>query len=188
MKTKFVLLITLLLAQFPNVLFASEAEHALPDPFMVIPFAVLLLMIATGPLFYHHFWEHHYPKVAIFLGLITMTYYLAVLGDTHTLLHTLAEYLAFIALLASLFVASGGILIKIDKKSTPILNVIILFIGAVIANIIGTTGASMLLIRPFIKINRKRIKAYQFVFFIFLVSNIGGALTPIGDPPLLIAL
>jgi Na+/H+ antiporter NhaD/arsenite permease-like protein len=92
--------------------------------------------------------------------------------------------LSFIALLASLFVASGGILIKVDKKSTPMLNVIILFIGAVIANIIGTTGASMLLIRPFIKINRKRIKPYQVVFFIFLVSNIGGALTPIGDPPL----
>ncbi len=85
-------------------------------------------MIATGPLFYHHFWEHHYPKIAIFLGLITITYYLAVLGDSHSLLHTLTEYLAFIALLASLFVASGGILIKVDKKSTPMVNVLILII------------------------------------------------------------
>jgi Na+/H+ antiporter NhaD/arsenite permease-like protein len=141
-------------------------------------------MIATGPLFYHHFWEHHYPKIAIFLGLITITYYLAVLGDSHSLLHTLTEYLAFIALLASLFVASGGILIKVDKKSTPMVNVVILLFGAVIANIIGTTGASMLLIRPFIKLNKDRIKPYQVIFFIFLVSNIGGALTPIGDPPL----
>jgi Na+/H+ antiporter NhaD/arsenite permease-like protein len=174
-----------LLTQLPtNLIASSESSHALPEPLMVIPFVVLLLMIATGPLFYHHFWEHHYPKVAIFLGLITTAYYLFVLGDSLSLLHTLAEYLAFIALLASLFVASGGILIKVDKKSTPMLNVILLFIGAVIANVIGTTGASMLLIRPFIKINRKRIKPYQVIFFIFLVSNIGGALTPIGDPPL----
>ncbi|MCB9209010.1 MAG: sodium:proton antiporter [Ignavibacteriales bacterium] len=185
MKKTFLYSIFVLLTQLPtNLLAASGEVHTLPDTFMVIPFVILLLMIATGPLFYHHFWEHHYPKVAIFLGLITITYYLAVLHDTHSLLHTLAEYLSFIALLASLFVASGGILIKVDKKSTPMLNVIILFIGAVIANIIGTTGASMLLIRPFIKINRKRIKAYQVIFFIFLVSNIGGALTPIGDPPL----
>ncbi len=84
----------------------------------------------------------------------------------------------------SLFVASGGILIRIEKKSTPWLNAGILLFGAVIANIIGTTGASMLLIRPFIKINQDRIKPYHIVFFIFLVSNIGGALTPIGDPPL----
>jgi len=99
-------------------------------------------------------------------------------------MHTLAEYLSFIALLSSLFIASGGILIKIDKASTPLLNIGILLFGALIANVIGTTGASMLLIRPFIKINQDRIKAYHIVFFIFLVSNIGGALTPIGDPPL----
>ena len=175
----------LLLTLMPSSLFgASDGGHALPDPYMVIPFVILLLMIATGPLFYHHFWEHHYPKIAIFLGLITITYYLAVLGDSTSLLHTLTEYLAFIALLASLFVASGGILIKVDKKSTPMVNVMILLFGSVIANIIGTTGASMLLIRPFIKLNKDRIKPYQVIFFIFLVSNIGGALTPIGDPPL----
>lgn len=175
----------LFLSQMQTSLFASsEGGHALPEPLMVIPFVILLMMIATGPLFYHHFWEHHYPKVAIVLGMVTTFYYIAILGDTVSLMHTLAEYLAFIALLASLFVASGGILIKVDKKSTPMVNVVLLFIGAVIANVIGTTGASMLLIRPFIKINRKRIKPYQVIFFIFLVSNIGGALTPIGDPPL----
>ena len=175
----------LLLTQMPTNLFgSSDGGHVLPETYMVIPFVILLLMIATGPLFYHHFWEHHYPKIAIFLGLITTTYYLLILGDTHSLLHTLAEYLAFIALLASLFVASGGILIKVDKKSTPMVNVMILLFGAVIANIIGTTGASMLLIRPFIKLNKDRIKPYQVIFFIFIVSNIGGALTPIGDPPL----
>ncbi len=162
----------------------EHAEHQLPSTYMVIPFALLLLMIATGPLFYHHFWEHHYPKIAIILGLFTSAYYYFVLNDYHSLLHTTAEYLSFIALLASLFVASGGILIRVDKKATPLLNGILLFIGAVIANVIGTTGASMLLIRPFIKINKGRVKAYHIIFFIFLVSNIGGALTPIGDPPL----
>ena len=163
---------------------AAEFEHNLPNPIMVIPFALLLLMIATGPLFYKHFWEHHYPKIAIALGSISVVYYLVFLQNSHVLLHTLAEYLAFIALLSSLFVASGGILIKVDKKSTPIANVLFLLFGAVISNIIGTTGASMLLIRPYIKMNRNRISPYHIIFFIFIVSNIGGALTPIGDPPL----
>jgi Na+/H+ antiporter NhaD/arsenite permease-like protein len=162
----------------------NTEEHALPNPIMVLPFIILLGMIATGPLFYHHFWEKQYPKIAIVLGLITASYYLFTLGDTHTLLHTAAEYISFIALLASLFVASGSILIKVDKKSTPMLNTGLLLFGSIIANVIGTTGASMLLIRPFIMINRDRIKAYHVIFFIFMVSNIGGALTPIGDPPL----
>jgi len=161
-----------------------SVQHILPATIMILPFIVLLLMIATGPLFYRHFWEKHYPKVAIILGLITVGYYLFVLHDTLTLVNTLAEYLSFIALLSSLFVASGGILIKVDKKSSPMINVIFLLIGAVISNIIGTTGASMLLIRPYIKMNQNRIKPYHIIFFIFIVSNIGGALTPIGDPPL----
>ena len=162
----------------------SAPEHQLPNPIMVVPFVILLIMIATGPIFYHHFWEHHYPKIAVVLGAITATYYWLVLHDTHSLLHTSMEYFSFIALLASLFFASGGIMIKVDRKATPLLNVAILLFGAIIANLIGTTGASMLLIRPFIKINQDRIKPYLVVFFIFIVSNIGGALTPIGDPPL----
>lgn len=167
-------------------LFASEGNGAqlVNYWFIVLPFVVLLLMIATGPLFYHHFWEKHYPKIAIALGLITVLFYLIVLSDTHSLLHTLAEYLSFIALLSSLFVASGGILIKVERKATPMLNILLLLFGSVIANVVGTTGASMLLIRPYLKINKDRIKPYHIVFFIFAVSNIGGALTPIGDPPL----
>lgn len=170
-----------------NSIFASGTEgteHVLPNPFMVLPFAILLLMIATGPLFYHHFWERNYPKVALLLGSVTVVYYLVFLNDTYSLIHTLTEYISFIALLASLFVASGGILIKVNKKSTPMLNVAILLFGALISNIIGTTGASMLLIRPYIKVNKNRIKPYHIIFFIFSVSNIGGALDPIGDPPL----
>lgn len=164
----------------------SEETHPaeLPSVFMVIPFILLLAMIATGPLFYNHFWEKNYPAIAIILGLVTVSYYIFFLYDTHSLLHTTSEYLSFIALLSSLFAASGGILIKIDRKATPWINAGILLFGSVIANLIGTTGASMLLIRPFIKINKDRIKAYHIVFFIFLVSNIGGCLTPIGDPPL----
>jgi Na+/H+ antiporter NhaD/arsenite permease-like protein len=141
-------------------------------------------MIATGPLFYKHFWERHYAKMAIIPGIVTVLYYLIILKDYHSLLHTLTEYISFIALLSSLFVASGGILIKVDKKATPYVNVLFLLFGACISNIIGTTGASMLLIRPFIKMNKDRIKPYHVIFFIFIISNIGGALTPIGDPPL----
>lgn len=162
----------------------GEAHHQLPATFMVMPFVILLIMIATGPLFYKHFWEHHFHHVSIALGLVTVLYYIFGLHDTHSLTHTLSEYISFISLLTALFVASGGILITIDKKATPMLNSVILFIGCIVANLIGTTGASMLLIRPFLRINKGRIKAYHVVFFIFLVSNVGGALTPIGDPPL----
>jgi len=175
------------IAQLKNTTIVNEESHLnenLPDAFMVMPFVALLLMIATGPLFYKHFWEHHYPKVAFLLGTVTVVYYLAVLNDYHILLHSLAEYLSFIALLGSLFVASGGILLRVDRKATPYVNVLFLLFGAIIANIIGTTGASMLLIRPYIRMNKNRIRAYHIIFFIFIVSNIGGALTPIGDPPL----
>lgn len=186
MKKLSLILPAAIIILLPFDLFASSGDEIsiLPDPIMVLPFIILLGMIATGPLFYHHFWEKHYPKVAFILGGITVVYYLSVLQDTHTVVHTLDEYISFIALLGSLFVASGGILIKIDRKSTPMLNSVLLLFGAVIANVIGTTGASMLLIRPFIKINQDRIKPYHIIFFIFIVSNIGGALTPIGDPPL----
>lgn len=162
----------------------NVAVHNMPNLFMIIPFIALLLMIATGPLFYKHFWEKNYPKVSFFLGLIVVLYYLFVLNDYHYFVHTMAEYISFIALLSSLFIVSGGILIKVDKKATPINNVLLLFFGAIISNLVGTTGASMLLIRPFIRMNRFRIKPYHIIFFIFIISNVGGALTPIGDPPL----
>ncbi len=184
MKKLFLIISAVFLLPFGNLLAASGETHTLPEPLMVLPFVILLVMIATGPLFYHHFWERNYPKIAIALGTVTVLYYLIFLNDTYSLIHTAAEYISFIALLASLFVASGGILIKVDRKATPLLNILILVIGSVIANVIGTTGASMLLIRPFIRINKDRIKPYHVIFFIFSVSNIGGALTPIGDPPL----
>lgn len=162
----------------------TDAHGSKPGTWSIFPFALLLIMIATGPLFYEHFWHKHYPKVAVGLAGIVVVYYLFFLHNQHSPVHALFEYIQFIALLTGLFVASGGVMIIVDKKAKPLTNVIILAIGALIANIIGTTGASMLLIRPFIRLNRNRIKAYHIIFFIFLVSNIGGSLTPIGDPPL----
>ena len=162
----------------------ADHESPSPAPWSVIPFVLLLIMIATGPLFYPHFWHKSYPVISIVLGFIVSTYYLFWLHNQHSPIHSAAEYVQFIALLTGLFVASGGILINVDKEAKPLTNVIILAIGAVIANVIGTTGASMLLIRPFIRLNNNRIKPYHIVFFIFIVSNVGGCLTPIGDPPL----
>ena len=162
----------------------EHGEHTLTPWWSVIPFITLLLMIATGPLFYEHFWHKNYPKIAVALAIIIVLFYLFYLNNSHSHIHAMAEYIQFISLLASLFVASGGIIISVDKKTGPFANVVLLLIGAVIANIIGTTGASMLLIRPYIRMNRNRISAYHIIFFIFIVSNIGGSLTPIGDPPL----
>nr|WP_255397243.1 sodium:proton antiporter [Reichenbachiella sp. 5M10] len=163
---------------------ATEEVHHHAPAWTVIPFVMLLLMIATGPLFYEHFWHKNYPIVACVLASIVVLYYLFALHNHHGPVHALAEYVQFIALLSGLFIASGGIMIEVDKEAKPMTNVMILLIGAVIANIIGTTGASMLLIRPFIRLNKNRIKPYHIIFFIFMVSNIGGSLTPIGDPPL----
>ena len=165
---------------------ATSGGHAsqLPNPIMVLPFVVLLLLIATGPIFYRHFWERNYHKISILLGLLTVSYYLVFINDFKSVEHSVIEYISFIALLTSLFIASGSILIKVNFKAAPVSNVLFLLFGAVISNLIGTTGASMLLIRPFIKMNRDRMKPYLIIFFIFIVSNIGGALTPIGDPPL----
>ena len=160
-----------------------DDDHTAPG-WAVIPFVLLLAMIATGPLFYEHFWHKNYPKVAVLLAVIVVLYYLFALGNEHGPVHAFFEYFQFISLLTGLYIASVGIMINVDKKSTPMANAVLLMIGAVIANVIGTTGASMLLIRPFIRLNKDRNKAYHIIFFIFIVSNIGGSLTPIGDPPL----
>jgi Na+/H+ antiporter NhaD/arsenite permease-like protein len=141
-------------------------------------------MIATGPLFYAHHWHRHYPKYAVGLGVLVAAYYLLSPLDDAAVVHAVEEYVAFIALLLALFVASGTILIRTDFAGTPRANTGMLFAGAVLSNFIGTTGASMLLVRPFLRLNRGRLRAYHVVFFIFVVSNVGGALTPIGDPPL----
>jgi Na+/H+ antiporter NhaD/arsenite permease-like protein len=164
---------------------AEDTSHAAQvSPWMILPFGLLLLAIAVMPFINKHWWEHHYPKVAVAFALITISYYLFWLNNPQRLLHTGYEYISFIALIGSLFVVAGGIHIRIRGRSKPLSNVFLLAIGAVLSNLVGTTGASMILIRPYIRVNRYRIKPFHVVFFIFIVSNMGGALTPIGDPPL----
>lgn len=172
---------------------AAEEVHAeegddhhgpVPPVWLVLPFVTLLLMIATGPLFYPHHWHHHYPKYAVGLGVVVALYYLFVLDAALPMVHALQEYLSFIALVASLFIAASGIFLSLNARGTPFTNSVLLFVGSVVANLIATTGAAMLFIRPYMRLNAGRLKAYHIVFFIFLVANVGGALTPIGDPPL----
>src|SRR5437773_9697448 len=154
------------------------------NPWIILPFGVLLAAIALAPLSCPGWWSRHYPKVAYSLGLVTVLYYAVVLHAGHRLLHAAHEYASFIILIGSLFVVSGGIHINVKGKATPRVNTVYLFIGALLANLLGTTGASMLLIRPWIRMNKYRITSHHIIFFIFIVSNVGGCLTPIGDPPL----
>ncbi len=152
--------------------------------YIIIPFAFLLLSIALMPLINKHFWEKNYPWFSFISAVIVILYYTAFLKDFHKVFETFHEYFSFICLIGSLYIVTGGILIRFGNKGGPLVNSTILLIGSIISNLIGTTGASMLLIRPFIQINKDRLRGYLIVFFIFTVSNIGGGLTPIGDPPL----
>lgn len=164
------------------VIFAALA--ASPPALLLLPFALLLLGMALLPTLCAHFWERHYAKVAVGLGLIPAAWLVLVKGDWHSLQHAAAEYFSFIALIGSLFVICGGIQITVRGEATPWRNAAFLAFGAVLSNLVGTTGASMLLIRPWISMNKYRITGLHVVFFIFVVANCGGALTPIGDPPL----
>jgi len=154
-----------------------------------IPFIGLLLSIAVGPLLFSHFWHHHFGKIALawsvaFLLPFAMVFgsHSAVAGAVHAML---AEYIPFIALLMALFVVAGGICVRGNLHGTPALNTGLLALGTLLASFMGTTGASMLLIRPLIRANDNRKHAVHIVvFFIFLVANAGGSLTPLGDPPL----
>jgi len=174
--------------------FAAEAAE-LPGSVMslwwALPFAGMLLSIATGPVLYPHFWEHHYGKITLGWTILVLFPMLAAYGLDIALtavLHTvLLEYLPFIILLFALYTIAGGILVRGNIHGTPLTNVGLLAIGAVLASFVGTTGASMIMIRPVIRANdNRRFNAHVIVFFIFLVSNIGGALTPLGDPPLFV--
>jgi len=159
------------------------------SPLWGVPFAGLLLSIALAPLLAPTFWHHHYGKVAAAWALAFALPFVASFGLPalgHELVHVLlGEYVPFIILLTALFVVAGGIFIRGNLHGSPGLNTGLLAIGAALASLMGTTGASMLLIRPLIRANDNRAhKAHVVVFFIFIVSNIGGSLTPLGDPPL----
>lgn len=135
------------------------------------------------PFINEKWWHKNYPYVSITLGLIVFVIYV-VSGKFGAVLISLEEYASFITLLFSLYVVSGGISFKVRGKATPLKNVALLAIGAVIANIFGTTGAAMLLIRPYLNSNEYHFRPYHLIFFIFIVCNVGGSLLPIGDPPL----
>src|SRR6185295_15612002 len=178
----------------PALFSAVIAVPPLPDlgrdlpVWSALPFAGVLLSIALGPLVAKHLWHRHYPTIAaawaaLFLVPFTWTY-----GARawHEIARTaILDYVPFLILLSALFVIGGGIHVKGGLRGTPSTNVALLAIGTLLASLIGTTGASMVLIRPLLRANReRRHRAHTVVFFIFLAANIGGALTPLGDPPL----
>jgi putative citrate transport len=153
--------------------------------YTVVPFVVMLLAIAVFPLWLPRWWEPNRNKLAVsaVLGLPVLALY--AVRRPGALLVAAEEYVSFIVLLAGLFVIAGGIALRGDLEATPLTNTAFLAIGSALASFIGTTGASMLLIRPLLRTNRQRSHVrHTIVFFIFLVSNVGGMLTPLGDPPL----
>ena len=173
----------------PAAAMASSMNGAELGLAWAVPFAGILLSIALFPLFAPHIWHHHFGKISVFWALCCIIPLAAVFGPgtafdelAHVLL---ADYVPFIIFVGSLFIVAGGIHVRGSFVGRPIVNTVMLALGAVLANFMGTTGAAMLLIRPLIGANesRKR-KIHTFIFFIFLVANVGGALTPLGDPPL----
>ncbi len=158
-----------------------------PAYWSVIPFILILLAIAILPLVAEHWWHSNLNKfiVSMVLG-IPIAIYLIYIGRFHELEHQIIlDYIPFVSLLAALFYISGGIVLRGDLQATPLNNTIFLAVGSILASFIGTTGASMLLIRPLLRSNSERKHVvHTYIFFIFLVSNIGGLLTPLGDPPL----
>jgi len=153
--------------------------------YSVLPFVAMLLAIALFPLWLPHWWESNRSKlvVAAVLGAPVLVLYLA--RQPAALVHMAGDYISFIVLLTGLYVIAGGVLLRGDLEATPLVNTGFLATGSLLASLVGTTGASMLLIRPLLQTNRERARVtHTVVFFIFLVSNIGGMLTPLGDPPL----
>ena len=168
---------------------AAEVDGRALSPWYGLPFAGMLLSIALMPLLVPHFWHRHFGKVALGWALAMLVPFAGQFGAGAAgaaLVHTLlAEYLPFIVLLTALFTVSGGIYVRGNLHGSPALNTGLLALGAALASLMGTTGASMLLIRPLIRANdNRRHTVHVFVFFIFIVSNVGGSLTPLGDPPL----
>ncbi|MBM3320508.1 MAG: sodium:proton antiporter [Candidatus Eisenbacteria bacterium] len=195
------LLLALLLLLPGAALAAEQAEHGgehshgtklgerLPL-WSVIPFAGILLSIALFPLLAPHFWHRHFPKISFAWAAVFAVPFLLVYKSAafYEILHIyIVDYIPFILVLWSLFTTAGGICIGGSFRGTPLGNVVVLLIGTLLASWVGTTGASMIMIRPLLRMNKERKhKAYIIIFFIFLVSNIGGSLTPLGDPPLLL--
>lgn len=183
------LLLSFIFALLPSISMASEFNGATASLLWTIPFAALLLSIAIFPLVAAHVWHKHFGKITAawcLSFLIPFTVAFGVNEAFHVVTHALiSEYIPFIILIFSLFVVSGGIYVEGDLKGTPKLNTLILLIGTFLASFMGTTGAAMLLIRPLLRANaHRKHRVHIVVFFIFMVANVGGSLTPLGDPPL----
>ena len=169
------------------MLFLSVPTSTLPvAPWLVVPFLTLLALVAAGPLLIPTFWDRHHKAVAVGLGLAVAAWYLGIRHEGAVVAATLAEYLAFATTLGCLYVVGGTFYVAVNVKATPGRNVALLAVGAVLASLIGTTGAAVLLIRPLLRLNGRRTQPYHVAFFIFIVANSGGLLTPLGDPPLLL--
>ena len=189
--------VSLLLLSGAAVALAAEEGASgggfVPPVWTIVPFVGMLLSIALFPLVAPHFWEHHFGKIsAVWLAIAVILMFVSVPGEVsfvdaygHEFFKTYEEYIAFIVLLGSLFVISGGIYISGNLPGIPLVNTGIIVVGTILASVIGTTGAAMLLIRPLIRANQdRRSQVHVVLFFVFLVCNVGGSLTPIGDPPL----
>lgn len=188
-KKKHWIFLFLMLLVCPQFAYAADLDVTGLSLWWGFPFAAILLSMAIVPIVNPIFWHHHYGKVIAFWALsflIPFTYFFGIQASLASLVHVLlAEYLPFVILLSALFVVAGGIYIQVDVKGTPWVNAAFLVIGGCLASLMGTTGASMLLIRPLLRANAHRhYRVHTIVFFIFIVSNIGGSLTPLGDPPL----
>lgn len=173
----------------PAISLAADLNGSTLNLLWGLPFAMILLSIALGPLFFSHIWHHHFGKITAFWTLSFLIPFSLIFGaetGIHTVVHALVEeYIPFILLLLALYTISGGILVWGDLNGTPKLNTALLAVGTALASIMGTTGAAMLMIRPLLKANQTRVhRVHIVIFFIFLVANIGGGLTPLGDPPL----
>lgn len=173
----------------PTFAHAASLNGAELGLYWGIPFALILLSIATGPLLFARTWHHHYGKIVALLTILFLIPFTMVFGfgqSVYLIVHAMVgEYIPFILLLLALYTISGGILVWGNLHGSAKLNTGLLAIGTLLASIMGTTGAAMLLIRPLIKANdNRRHNVHVIIFFIFLVANIGGGLTPLGDPPL----
>lgn len=185
----FLCVLPILLAASPSLVQAATLDGGSLSPWWGVPFAAMLLSIALVPVLAPGFWHRHYGKVAALWGLVFAVPFAFAFGlgalwgsFVHALL---AEYAPFILLLLALYTVAGGIHVQTRLRATPWVNTGILALGATLASVMGTTGASMLLIRPLLRVNaHRKYRAHTVIFFIFIVSNIGGALTPLGDPPL----
>ena len=175
----------------PDVAHAAALDGAALRWPWALPFIGILVTIATGPLLFPKIWHNHYGKLAFVWSALTVAPLAALYGTPAAIaafVHAmLAEYLSFIVLLFALYVVAGGILVTGNLRGTPLVNTVILAFGTLIASVVGTTGAAMILIRPLLRANAARLhNVHVVVFFIFLVANIGGALSPLGDPPLFV--